>query len=306
MKQIENIFSTKTKPHHKLQIIVDIREKNSLVPSILSKLKANYKFEHLEIADYLIGDIAIERKAFSDFLSSMLNKRLIKQLTEIKKYPRYFLIIEGEQFAPYKLKRKMNGANCELERFAPTLSKSKIMRSELGVERAGRKNFGLDNNSKHQRHLGWASSLGSDKLNKKSLNLNASLGGITSPKFLENHNLQNPARGMILSIITDYEIPILFTQDEEDTANFLLLLAKKFEKPKQNISLRQSRSQLTKEEQKQFILEGFPGIGPTLAKQLIKKFKTLNNIFQASEEKLKQIPKFNENKIKTFQQLLTE
>jgi len=115
----------------------------------------------------------------------------------------------------------------------------------LGVERAGRKNFGLDNNSKHQRHLGWASSLGSDKLNKKSLNLNASLGGITSPKFLENHNLQNPARGMILSIITEYEIPILFTQDEEDTANFLLLLAKKFEKPKQNISLRQSRGTKT-------------------------------------------------------------
>jgi len=260
MKQIENIFSSKpSKETHKTPIIVDIHEKNSLVPSFLSKLKANYKVEHLEIADYLIGDIAIERKTFSDFLSSMINKRLTNQLIEIKKYPRYFLIIEGSRFAPTQ----------EVD-----------------------ENFGLDNNSKRRRRLRVGE-----------------LGGISRPKFFKSgnnypSNLENPARGMILSIITNYEIPILFTRDEEDTANFLLLLAKKFDKPPQEFALRQSRSQLTKEQQKQFILEGFPGIGPTLAKQLLEKFKTLNNIFKASEEELKQIPKFNESKIIIFKSLL--
>ena len=93
---MEDIFSDK--PIQKIYntpIIMDISEKNSLIPAFLSKLKANCKFEHLEIADYIIGDIAIERKTFSDFLSSMLNLRLKKQLKEIKKYPQYFLIISS-------------------------------------------------------------------------------------------------------------------------------------------------------------------------------------------------------------------
>ena len=60
------------------------------------------------------------------------------------------------------------------------------------------------------------------------------------------------------------------------------------------------------QEQKQFILEGFPGIGPTIAKELLEKYKTLNKIFSLPEEELKQIKSFNENKIKKFKQLLFE
>ena len=125
---------------------------------------------------------------------------------------------------------------------------------------------------------------------------------LSCEKKSPSKNLQNPARGMLLSIITSYQIPILFTQDEEDTANFLLLLAKKFDKPQQDFALRQSRSQLSIEQQKQFILEGFPGIGPTLAKNLLKKFKTLDKIFNASEEEL--TPILNKNKIMQFHALL--
>jgi len=39
----------------------------------------------------------------------------------------------------------------------------------------------------------------------------------------------------------------------------------------------------------QFILEGFPGIGPTTAKKLLKKFKSIKKIINASEEELKEI-----------------
>ncbi len=210
-----DIFSSKPEtPIHKTPIIVDIHEKNSLVPAFLSKLKANYKIEHLEIADYLIGDIAIERKTFSDFVSSILNRRLLNQLAEIKKYPRHFLILEGEK----------------------------------------------------------------------------------------DSNLKNPSRGMLLSIIINYKIPILFTSDEEDTANFLFLLAKKLEKPKQEFALRQSRSQMTNEQQKQFILEGFPGIGATTAKSLLSEFKILSRIFSATNEELSKIK--SENKRKKFRELL--
>jgi len=37
----------------------------------------------------------------------------------------------------------------------------------------------------------------------------------------------------------------------------------------------------------QYVLEGFPSIGPATAKKLLKKFKTLKNIINASDEELK-------------------
>jgi len=225
MKQLENIFS-KTKPQKetqcpnpKIPIIVDTREKQSLISANLIEKKANIEYEQLEIGDYLIKDTIIERKTFSDFISSVIDKRLFTQLEEMKKYSKYFLIIEG---------------------------------------------FYYDY----------------DKFNVH----------------------ENAVRGMLLSIAIDYQIPVVYTKDEEDTANFLILTAKKYEKPKQEMSIRQSKTLKTLEEQKQFILEGFPGIGPAAAINLLDKFPTLQRIFNSTQEELKEI--LDENKLKKFLDLL--
>lgn len=56
------------------------------------------EFRHLPVADYLIENIAIERKTLSDFKSSLINKRLITQIIELKQYPKHILILEGFDF----------------------------------------------------------------------------------------------------------------------------------------------------------------------------------------------------------------
>jgi len=229
-RQIEDIFSKTKKslkettcPNSKVPIIIDTREKQSLITANLLEKKANIEFEHLAIGDYLIQDTIIERKTFSDFVGSMLNKRLIEQLINLKKYSKYFLIIEGFYY----------------------------------------------NYNKFNVH-------------------------------------ENAIRGMLLSIAIDFQIPIIFTEDEQDTANFLILTARKYEKPKSLDAIRPSKTFKTLEEQKQFVLEGFPGIGPTTAKQLLEKFKTLKKIFNISEEQLKEISRFDENKIGKFLTLLND
>lgn len=222
-KTIHDIFSFKDnidKFQNDNPIIIDIREKNSLVASELLELKAKIKFEFLEIADYIINDIAIERKTFSDLFGSMINKRLNIQLKEIKKYPKHFLLVENFDF-DYKIQ------------------------------------------------------------NRSSL------------------------KGLLLSIVLDYQIPIIFTKDEKDTAEFLLLLAKKQEKEKTATALRQFRTLETIQEQKQFILEGFPGIGPKTAEKLISKFKTLGKIFSASEQELKDAG-LNQIKINKLREVLND
>lgn len=224
---MENIFS-KTKiqkenscPNPKIPIIVDTREKQSMISANLIGEKANIKYEKLDIGDYLIEDTIIERKTFQDFVGSMLDKRLISQLQEIKKYPKYFLILEGFYY------------------------------------------------------------------NYNDFNIH-----------------KNAIKGMLLSIATDFKIPIIYTENEKDTANFLILVAKRHEKPKTQNTIRQTKTLKTLEEQKQFILEGFPGIGPVATKTLLKKYKTLNNIFNATEKELKKMKILSEDKLEKFFLLL--
>jgi len=188
------------------KITADYREKNSFVISELIGNGIRVEFKHLKVADYIIKGIAIERKTINDFISSMINKRLFKQLEEIKQYPRYFLIVEG------------------------------IEEQEL---------------------------------------YNDYPEGING----------NAIRGMILSIILKYQVPIIFTKNPKDTAAFINILAKKSKQ--KEISLNPKKKSLNIKEQKQFILEGFPGIGPATAKKLLKEFKTIRGIINTPIENLK-------------------
>ena len=87
-KSIANIFSVPKKrflEKEKQRIIMDYREKNSLVFSELKALGLEVESKELKVADYLVNNIAIERKTVSDFISSMINGRIKRQLEEITK-----------------------------------------------------------------------------------------------------------------------------------------------------------------------------------------------------------------------------
>ncbi len=100
-KQIEDIFSKKnpsketSKKESKIKVQVDYREKNSLVPTELIKNGFEIEFKELKVADYIVKDTAIERKYVSDFVGSMMNQRLLRQIEELKQYKNKLLIIEG-------------------------------------------------------------------------------------------------------------------------------------------------------------------------------------------------------------------
>ena len=213
-----NIFSDKKdEKKAKYKVVVDYREKNSLVPSELVKQGFEVEFAQLQVADYLVDDVAIERKSVSDLKSSIINKRIFYQMMELKQYPIHLLIIEG--------------------------------------------------------------------INEESIR-----SGVIH---------ENALRGFLLSAQLDYRIPVIFSEDEKETALYLLLLAKK--KPDKEISIRAKKISLSKAEQIQYILEGFPYIGPVKAKKLIEKFGSIKNIINANEEDLKPILS---KKAKDFKELL--
>jgi Fanconi anemia group M protein len=211
MTQLHNIFSRRKskikKQLPKQRILVDHREKNSLVPSSLINLGLEVEFKQLKVADYITRGVAIERKTVSDFISSMINKRLPKQLEEMQQYERRLLIIEGIE---------------EQELYSET-------------------NAGIN---------------------------------------------PNAIRGFLLSILLRYNVPVVFSKNQKDTAIYISLIAKK---KKTEQSFQVTKRNLTKKEQMQFIVESFKGIGPKNAQKLLKKFGTLRNIFNASQEQLREL-----------------
>ncbi len=77
-------------------IIVDSRETRSKVPAMLKVIDAEYRIETLDIGDYLIGDICIERKSAGDYIGSLQSKHLNNQLVKMSiAYPWSICIIEG-------------------------------------------------------------------------------------------------------------------------------------------------------------------------------------------------------------------
>lgn len=211
-KKLFKIFSkTKKKKIQKpVKIIIDHREKNSLVISELEELNFDLEFKQLKVADFLVKNVAIERKTVNDFIASMKNRRLIKQLEEIQQYENRLLIVEG------------------------------IDEQELYTD---------------------------------------------SEDWVGMH--PNAIRGFLLSIVLKYKVPIIFSKNYEDTAKFISLIARK--KTDAEISLNVNKKTLNEKERLQFILEGFPGIGPKTSKKLLQKFKTIKSLVNASEEELKEV-----------------
>ncbi len=86
-------------------IYADNREAKSKVTAIL-KHRCNLVMKQLDVGDYLLSKrVAVERKTCDDFINSIVDGRLFKQLTELKNnfdYP--ILIIEGDNIIDEKRK----------------------------------------------------------------------------------------------------------------------------------------------------------------------------------------------------------
>jgi len=210
-KPILDIFSRKKSnpkaQEEKIKIVIDYREKNSMVASYLIKLGLEIEFKELKVGDYITKNTVIERKTISDFISSVINGRLLRQIEELKQFENKLLLIEG-------------------------ISEQEVYTDD---------EFGINSNA---------------------------------------------VRGFLLSVVLKHKIPMIFTKNAEDTAKFINILSKKKTK---EIRLNPKKKTLNKKEQLQFIIEGFPGIGPKKAKELLKKFGTIQNIINSPLEDLKEV-----------------
>lgn len=114
----------------------------------------------------------------------------------------------------------------------------------------------------------------------------------------------NAIRGMLAAIAIDFQIPILHTKNFRDTAALLEVIAKRLEKSPRALSLLAKRKPITTKEYQEYIIQSLPGVGPTLAKSLLKKFKSIKKIVNASEKKLQEVEKIGKKKAQEIKKVL--
>jgi len=213
------------------EIIIDHRERNSGIKKELIKKGFDVKEKQLISADFIVPTkdineniihLGIERKTINDFLNSIIDKRIMQQLIDLKEnFTLPLLIIEGDENI-YAIRN-----------FHP-----------------------------------------------------------------------NAIRGMLASIAIDFQIPILYTKNYRDTASLISVIAKRLERPVKNINLLKKRKPLSLKGQQELIIESLPGVGNTIAKSLLKEFKSVKSIINAKEEKLKKIDKIGPKKAKKIKEVL--
>jgi ERCC4-related helicase len=80
----------------KITIHADYREKASGIIKEMSEAGVNINLANLEIGDYVLSErVVVEYKTPSDFVDSIIDGRLLAQLSNLKKYDRPLVLIEG-------------------------------------------------------------------------------------------------------------------------------------------------------------------------------------------------------------------
>ncbi|UCD03698.1 MAG: hypothetical protein JSW73_04120 [Candidatus Woesearchaeota archaeon] len=109
----------------------------------------------------------------------------------------------------------------------------------------------------------------------------------------------------IISLMLKNNVKFLFTKSFKETAQVICILAKKEQvDDNKELALRCKTNKMSLKEKQQFFVEGLPGVGPKLAKNLLKKFKSPEGVINADESELKKIDKLGPKKAESIKKLL--
>ena len=215
------------------KIIVDHRERYSGIIKEFAKRKMDVEVKQLESADFIletkdmdggIVTVGIEKKTQNDFINSIIDRRIIQQLMNLKEhFTKPLLVIEGEENI-YTLRN-----------FHP-----------------------------------------------------------------------NAIRGMLATIAIDFQVPIIYTKNFRDTASLIEVISKRLDQPKRHVSFLPKRVLPTLREQQEYVIQSIPTVGPTLARALLKKFKSVQGIVNANKEDLQKVDKIGKKKASTIIETLTK
>lgn len=111
--------------------------------------------------------------------------------------------------------------------------------------------------------------------------------------------------GALAHITASWNIPVVFTINEEQTAQFLLSLAKKLQTMKEvTVEAIYKPKRYSLADQQRFAVQGLPTVGPKSADKLLRKFGSVRRVFMAKEYELKRVEGFGEKRTREINHFL--
>jgi Fanconi anemia group M protein len=98
-------------------------------------------------------------------------------------------------------------------------------------------------------------------------------------------------RGALASLAVDYGVPIIPTEDMEETASVLALLAKREQKEGREPKLHGHKTARTLKEQQEYLISSIPSVGPAVARNLLRHFGSIEGVMKATQEELQEVEK---------------
>ncbi|MCS7144248.1 MAG: DEAD/DEAH box helicase [Archaeoglobaceae archaeon] len=246
---------------------------------------------------YYYTSLRKERAMFEKLreIKSMLEKRGLKgqvKLTDFEKTGLKIIVDSREMRSEVVKSLREFGANLEVKNLEVA---DYVLSDRVAIERKTIDDF--------------VDSLISDRLFPQVLNLKSYQRPVL---ILEGENIYrravhpNAIRGAIATIVTDFGIPILFTKDEKETAEFMIAIARREqEEKKREVVEHYGKTKRTLKEEQEYLVSAISNVGSVIAKNLLEHFQTIEKIATASEEELMEVPKVGKKTAQRIRLLMT-
>ena len=139
--------------------------------------------------------------------------------------------------------------------------------------------------------------VGAEKLFSQVLNLKKSYS--RPILIIEGQNLYGmrrvspqAVRGAIASIAVDFGVPVILSKSENETADFLLTIARREQEIKsREVILHAEKTKRSEKEELEYVVSAIPDVGPVIARNLLERFRTVKNLANADVDELMKVPK---------------
>jgi ERCC4-related helicase/ERCC4-type nuclease len=96
-------------------------------------------------------------------------------------------------------------------------------------------------------------------------------------------------RGAMISVAVDYGVPIIPTEGRDETAAVIAMLARRELREGHEPKLHGHKTARTLKEQQEYLISAISSVGPTVARNLLKHFGSVEKIMTASSEQLQEV-----------------
>lgn len=123
-----------------------------------------------------------------------------------------------------------------------------------------------------------------------------------------NRNInENALKGAIASLISDFNMTLLNTRNQYDTAKTIYWIAKKEQQElKNSVSFKVGKKPKADKELQEMIVSSMPGVSSILSKRLLEHFGSIEKIVIAGEQELKKVKGVGNKLAKRIKNILTK